>query len=119
SAANTATPLPANALTARSCRILPTWCWIQARRPATRWCACPAWGRPWPPARLLQDFADLVLDTGAPPGDAMVRVPGLGTPVAPGSTVGGAMLVNCLKAEVAARLAVAGHPPTVLSAAAV
>jgi len=69
--------------------------------------------------KKLQDFADLVLDTGAPPGDAMVRVSGPGTPVAPGSTVGGAMLVNCLKAEVAARLAVAGHPPTVLSAAAV
>jgi len=49
----------------------------------------------------------------------MVRVPGLETPVAPGSTVGGAMLVNCIKAEVAARLAVAGQPPKVLSAAAV
>ncbi len=69
--------------------------------------------------KKLQDFADLVLDTAAPPGDAMVRVPDLDTPVAPGSTVGGAMLVNCIKAEVAARLAAAGHPPTVLSAAAV
>jgi uncharacterized phosphosugar-binding protein len=38
----------------------------------------------------LQDFADIVLDTGAPVGDAMVRVPGLDTPVAPGSTVAGA-----------------------------
>src|SRR5262249_59735750 len=37
--------------------------------------------------KKLQDFADLVLDTGAPVGDAMVRVPGLNTPVAPGSTV--------------------------------
>src|SRR5262245_23910315 len=27
----------------------------------------------------LQDFADLVLDTGAPPGDAMVKVEGLAT----------------------------------------
>jgi uncharacterized phosphosugar-binding protein len=69
--------------------------------------------------KKLQDFADLVLDTGAPSGDAMVRVPGLETPVAPGSTVGGAMLVNCLKAEVAARLVTAGHPPKVLTAAAV
>ena len=69
--------------------------------------------------KRLQDFADLVLDTGAPVGDAMVRVPGLDTPVAPGSTVGGAMLINCIKAEVAARLAAAGHPPKVLSAAAV
>lgn len=69
--------------------------------------------------RKLQDFADLVLDTGAPPGDAMVRVPGLDTPVAPGSTVGGCLLINCVKAEVAARLAAAGQPPKVLSGAAV
>lgn len=68
--------------------------------------------------RKLQDFADLVLDTGAPVGDAMVSVPGLDTPVAPGSTVGGCMLVNCLKAEIAARLTAAGHPPRVLTAGA-
>src|SRR5687768_14768981 len=30
--------------------------------------------------RKLSDFADLILDTGAPAGDAMVRVPGLDTP---------------------------------------
>jgi uncharacterized phosphosugar-binding protein len=67
----------------------------------------------------LTDFADLVLDTGAPVGDAMVYVPGLDTPVAPGSTVGGAMLINCLKAEVARLLTEAGQPPCVLSAGAV
>jgi uncharacterized phosphosugar-binding protein len=67
----------------------------------------------------LQDFADLVLDTGAPVGDAMVTIPGLQTPVAPGSTVGGCMVVNAIKAEVAARLTEAGEPPKVLSAAAV
>jgi uncharacterized phosphosugar-binding protein len=72
-----------------------------------------------PDGKKMQDFANLVLDTGAPAGDAMVRVPGLDTPVAPGSTVGGCMLVNCLKAEVAARLAAAGQPPKVLSGAAV
>lgn len=72
-----------------------------------------------PDGRKLQDFADLVLDTGAPVGDAMVRVEGLDTPVAPGSTVGGCMLVNCLKAEIAQRLTAAGHPPKVLSAGAV
>jgi uncharacterized phosphosugar-binding protein len=56
-----------------------------------------------------------VLDTGAPPGDAMVTVPGLDTPVAPGSTIGGALLVNCIKAEVAERLTQAGQPPRVLT----
>jgi len=69
--------------------------------------------------KKLQDFANLVLDTGAPPGDAMVRVAGLETAVAPGSTVGGCMLVNCIKAEVAARLTAAGQSPKVLSGAAV
>jgi uncharacterized phosphosugar-binding protein len=69
--------------------------------------------------RKLQDFADLVLDTGAPVGDAMVRIDGLDTPVAPGSTVGGCLLVNAIKAEVAARLTAAGQPPKVLSGAAV
>src|SRR5437763_205478 len=69
--------------------------------------------------RKLQDFADLVLDTGAPPGDAMVQIDGLDTPVAPGSTIGGCLLVNCIKAEVAQRLTAAGHPPKVLSGSAV
>ncbi len=72
-----------------------------------------------PDGKKLQDFADLVLDTGAPVGDAMVHIPGLDTPVAPGSTLGGCLLVNCLKAEIAARLTAAGQPPKVLSAAAV
>ena len=38
--------------------------------------------------KKLEDFSDLILDTGAPVGDAMVYIPGLDTPVAPGSTVG-------------------------------
>ena len=68
--------------------------------------------------KKLQDFANLVLDTGAPVGDAMVRIEGLETPVAPGSTVGGCLLVNSIKAEVAARLTRSGHPPKVLTAGA-
>ncbi len=66
--------------------------------------------------KKLTDFADLVLDTGAPVGDAMVKIEGLETPVAPGSTVGGCLIVNTIKAEVAARLTRAGAPPKVLSA---
>jgi len=69
--------------------------------------------------KKLQDFADLVLDTGAPVGDAMVKIPGLDTPVSPGSTIGGCLLINSIKAEVAARLVAAGQPPKVLSGAAV
>lgn len=71
-----------------------------------------------PSGKKLQDHADLVFDTGAPVGDAMIRIDGLETPVSPGSTVGGCMLINCLKAEVAARLVLAGQPPKVLTAAA-
>lgn len=67
----------------------------------------------------LQDFSDLVLDTGAPSGDAMIFVEGLDTPVAPGSTIGGCLLVNAVKAEVAQRLVAMGKPPKVLSGAAV
>ena len=66
--------------------------------------------------KKLGDFADLILDTGAPVGDAMLTVPGLDTPVAPGSTVGGAVLINCIKAEVAKLLTEGGRPPKVLSA---
>ena len=64
----------------------------------------------------LGEVADLVLDTGIPPGDALVELDGLDTPVAPGSTVGGVVLVNAIKAEVAARLVAAGSPPRVLTA---
>lgn len=68
--------------------------------------------------KKLSDLSDLVLDTGAPAGDAMVDVPGLDTPVSPGSTVGGAMIINCIKAETAKLLTDAGHPPRVLTSAA-
>ncbi|MFN8355383.1 MAG: SIS domain-containing protein [Spirosomataceae bacterium] len=69
--------------------------------------------------KKLSDFANLILDTGAPVGDAMVRIEGLDTPVSPGSTVGGALIVNSIKAEVARLLTEAGHPPKVLTAGAI
>ena len=69
--------------------------------------------------KKLGDFADLILDTGAPAGDAMIRIPALETPVAPGSTIGGVLLVNSIKAETARLLTEAGKPPKVLSAACV
>jgi len=71
-----------------------------------------------PSGKKLQDFADLVLDTGAPVGDAMVKIENLETPVAPGSTIGGCLLINSIKAEVAARLTKAGQQPKVLTAGA-
>ena len=66
--------------------------------------------------KRLMDFADIVLDTGAPVGDAMINIEGLETPVSPGSSVGGIMIVNSLKAEIAQRLTDNGKPPSVLTA---
>ena len=69
--------------------------------------------------KKLSDFADLILDTGVPVGDAMIDIQGLDTPVSPGSTLGGCLVVNSIKAEVAQRLTDAGQPPKVLTAGAV
>jgi uncharacterized phosphosugar-binding protein len=66
--------------------------------------------------KKLSDFADIVLDTGAPVGDSMIYIDGLETPVSPGSSVGGIIIVNSIKAEVARLLTVAGQPPKVLTA---
>jgi uncharacterized phosphosugar-binding protein len=69
--------------------------------------------------KKLTDFADLVLDSGAPAGDSMIHIPGLETPVSPGSTAGGIMIINCIKAEIARLLTEAGQPPKVLTASAI
>ena len=66
--------------------------------------------------KKLADFADLILDTGAPAGDSMIYVDGLATPVAPGSTLGGVFIINSLKARLAEILTQHGHPPKVLTA---
>ena len=66
--------------------------------------------------KKLSDFADLILDSGAPVGDSMIAIENLQTPVSPGSTVGGIMIVNSIKAEVARLITEAGQPPKVLTA---
>lgn len=65
--------------------------------------------------KKLIDFANYVLDTGAPLGDAMIKIEGLETPVSPGSTLGGVLLINTLKAEIANILVQNGKIPKVLS----
>lgn len=72
-----------------------------------------------PDGLKLQDFCGWVLDSGAPVGDAMIKIEDLETPVSPGSTVGSCMVINCLKAEIAGLLTQAGRPPKVLTASAV
>lgn len=64
--------------------------------------------------RLL-DHAEVVLDLCTPPGDAMVAIEGLETPVAPGSTIAAAALVNEVKAQTAALLVERGAMLPVLT----
>jgi uncharacterized phosphosugar-binding protein len=67
--------------------------------------------------RLL-DHADIVIDLCTPPGDALVRIDGLETPVAPGSTIAAVGIANELKARTAALLVERGAMPPVLTSAA-
>lgn len=46
--------------------------------------------------KRLFEVVDLVLDTGVPPGDALVEIPGLKQKVGPASTIAGALLANML-----------------------
>jgi uncharacterized phosphosugar-binding protein len=55
--------------------------------------------------KKLPDVCDLVLDNGAPVGDSLLELEGAPGRTGPFSTVGGAMLMNLLRCEVAQRLA--------------
>lgn len=65
--------------------------------------------------KKLFDFADLVLDTCVPVGDAAIHIEGLDHPVGPLSTIANATLVNMLKVTVAQHLTNAGKPPKVIT----
>jgi len=68
--------------------------------------------------RLL-DEADLVIDLCTPEADAMVQVPGLDTPVGPGSTLAYVAIVNSLKVRIAQLLVEKGVTPPVITRASV
>jgi uncharacterized phosphosugar-binding protein len=68
--------------------------------------------------RLL-DHADVVLDLCTPPGDALVSLDGLETPVGPGSTLAGVAIVNEVKVRTAALLLERGALTPVVTSAAV
>jgi uncharacterized phosphosugar-binding protein len=68
--------------------------------------------------RLL-DHADVVLDLCTPPGDALVRIEGLDTPVGPGSTIAAVALANELKVRTAMALHARGALPPVITSPAV
>jgi uncharacterized phosphosugar-binding protein len=67
----------------------------------------------------LVDHADVVLDLGTPPGDALIQLEGLDTPVGPGSSVAAVALVNELKVQTAQLLLDRGALPPVLTSRAV
>jgi uncharacterized phosphosugar-binding protein len=67
--------------------------------------------------RLL-DHADVVVDLCTPPGDAMVGVDGLETPVGPGSTIAAVAIANEIKSQTAVLLAERGALPPVLTSSA-
>ena len=68
--------------------------------------------------RLL-DEADLVIDLCTPPADALIDIPGLDTPVGPGSTVTAVAIVNSIKVRTAELLTERGAMPPVLTRASV
>lgn len=67
----------------------------------------------------LARSADLVIDLPVPPGDAVVTIEGLDTPVGPISTFLYTAVVNEIKVQTAARLVAAGTPPPVITSASV
>lgn len=64
----------------------------------------------------LADLADITIDNGIPPGDAIVGLPGTELKSGPASTVIGAALINAIFAQAAHHLAEDGAPPIYLSA---
>lgn len=70
-----------------------------------------------PSGLRLFEAADLVLDNGAPPGDAWLAVDGIPTRVCPASGVGAAVVLWALVAEVVEQLAARGTPPQVFRSA--
>lgn len=67
----------------------------------------------------LSDNADIVIDLMTPVGDAMVSIPGMQTPVGPGSTVTQIAIVNEIKVQVADLLVKNGYIPAVLTSSSV
>lgn len=64
-----------------------------------------------PVGRKLIDVADIVIDNGGVPGDALVELAGSGLRTGASSTVVGALILNAVLTEAAWRLDAAGTPP--------
>src|SRR6516225_2358480 len=67
-----------------------------------------------PNGKKLLDVTDVILDNGAPVGDSLLALEGCRHKTGPFSTLGGALIMNMLRCEVAARLAARGIEPVFL-----
>ena len=67
-----------------------------------------------PSGKKLIDVVDIVLDNGAPVGDSLLALEGCQQRTGPFSTLGGAMMINLLRCEVAQRLLDRGIQPVFL-----
>ncbi len=64
--------------------------------------------------KKLIDVADVILDNGSPVGDSLLEIEGCQNKTGPFSTIGGAMVMNMLRCEVAQRLMDRGIEPVFL-----
>lgn len=64
--------------------------------------------------KKLMDLADVTLDNGAPIGDSLLTLEGSTGKTGPFSTIGGALVMNMLRCEVAQRLVDRGIEPVFL-----
>jgi uncharacterized phosphosugar-binding protein len=64
--------------------------------------------------KKLMDAADVILDNGAPVGDCLLELQGSSSKTGPFSTLGGALVMNMLRCEVAQRLVERGIEPVFL-----
>jgi uncharacterized phosphosugar-binding protein len=67
-----------------------------------------------PSGKKLLDVVDVILDNGAPVGDCVLDLEGCRNKTGPFSTLGGAMVMNMLRSEVAQRLVSRGIEPVFL-----
>ena len=67
-----------------------------------------------PNGKKLIDVADVILDNGAPVGDSLLTIEGCKNKTGPFSTLGGALVMNMLRCEVAQRLVERGIEPVFL-----
>lgn len=72
-----------------------------------------------PSGQRLFEVADIVIDIGTPPGDALVQLEGLAHAVGPGSSIGNVAVVNAIKVRTAELLVERNAMLPVLTAASV